>query len=676
MADLPKFEETEELPSFENTQEALPSFEDTSDIENNTEDLSVSDKIMSEISAPLKGAAIGAAIPSTVGVMGKGVKTFAEKMSPYTPEQLATISQNYDQFSAIDPQDTIQKVEGQFRSKNRIANEMEKEAYANLSEPLTKEEYSKAIIQSSLSNTKDVPTDTEDFKNTVEKLTPKRNNRDPLLDQMESQYKQYLDLKAREKVQNLKNASLGTIPQAQLDYEYTKALKEASANKNDFVFNPNLEKAKEYEQKAASTLLADESAANKATIKQFESKLAKDYPELSGKMYNSSSSGFNDVSVKKILDQYSKGDKLSGEEAYALTQKLRELGWTPGSEVSNEVAAAGAKATRDILGEKNPEFSEKMGQFSQQIKELKELEKAKYLKRDKSLLTKNSDEFINVTEDNAKKIFKDVAPNLYQRGINITDDAIERLAILKSQLPEKAYKELELAVLKSATLDPSKTLKISGIDTALAIMDPTFSALRIGTKGVKTPTGSINAYRFGDKVGDLLSRKVVGSAGIIGALAAGPLGIAAEVAGEGLDSEPSGATQDMPDYWLEKGIKNPEEQIQRAQLSSFKEGLPNQGRMDEVPSAYDKPETKQYKENVLKAKERGQLKDNYVTPLADKASDLEKLQQLQEQFRSMSGKGAEAMANTIDKSINGTDEEKIKSDFLLKQNPAIRNKLY
>jgi hypothetical protein len=166
----------------------------------------------------------------------------------------------------------------------------------------------------------------------------------------------------------------------------------------------------------------------------------------------------------------------------------------------------------------------------------------------------------------------------------------------------------------------------------------------------------------------------------IGALVGGVPAVASEVVGEAMDVEPSGATMESPaaqeDYLYESGIRDPKQMEEAKRLYNFKQGLPNQGRMDEVPSAYDKPETKLYKENVLKAKERGQLKDNYVTPLADKASDLEKLQQLHEQFRSMSGKGAEAMASTIDKSINGTDEEKIKSDFVLKQNQAIRNKLY
>jgi hypothetical protein len=165
-----------------------------------------------------------------------------------------------------------------------------------------------------------------------------------------------------------------------------------------------------------------------------------------------------------------------------------------------------------------------------------------------------------------------------------------------------------------------------------------------------------------------------------GALVGGAAGFAAQAAEEAMDVEPSGATMESPaaqeDYLFESGIRDPKAIEEAKRLYNFKQGLPNQGRMNEVPSAYDKPETKLYKENVLKAKERGQLKDNYVTPLADKASDLEKLQQLHEQFRSMSGKGAEAMANAIDTSINGTDDEKVKSDFLLKQNPAIRNKLY
>ena len=107
-------------------------------------------------------------------------------------------------------------------------------------------------------------------------------------------------------------------------------------------------------------------------------------------------------------------------------------------------------------------------------------------------------------------------------------------------------------------------------------------------------------------------------------LAGGAYTLAAEAASEGLDSEESGAKKDMPDYWLERGIKDPEEQVQRARLSSFKKDL---APYSKIPSAYEKPELRKYKEDVLRAEKEGTLRDNYVEDVQEK-SDYDKFKSM------------------------------------------------
>lgn len=92
-------------------------------------------------------------------------------------------------------------------------------------------------------------------------------------------------------------------------------------------------------------------------------------------------------------------------------------------------------------------------------------------------------------------------------------------------------------------------------------------------------------------------------------LAGGGLSFATEAASQALDAKAVGPTKDMSDYWLESGIKDPEEQIQKARLFSFKEDLPLYSK---IPGAYEKPELRKYKEDVLRAEKEGTLRDNYV----------------------------------------------------------------
>jgi hypothetical protein len=182
------------------------------------------------------------------------------------------------------------------------------------------------------------------------------------------------------------------------------------------------------------------------------------------------------------------------------------------------------------------------------------------------------------------------------------------------------------------------------------------------------------------------------------ALGAGIGGIAAQAAEEAFDPETSGALPtevDLPvtyentpipedlrsiegiqsSYWLERGVRDPEEQRQRAMLASFKQGLPMQGRMDEIPSPYEKPEIRQRKEQVLAAKKAGALAPTYVeAPLkqvlkADNASEIASVVQA---MSAGTDKASQEYSRVLSQIADAPPREKESILFGLNQQPAFR----
>lgn len=123
--------------------------------------------------------------------------------------------------------------------------------------------------------------------------------------------------------------------------------------------------------------------------------------------------------------------------------------------------------------------------------------------------------------------------------------------------------------------------------------------------------------------------------GAVGA-AAGGLPLLAEAAEQAFDTESSGANPNMPHYWLEKGIKNPEEQKQRAKvftarqkldealqprysgLSNFEPDYMNQN-LEEAEKANKKLN---YEKAVLEAQKAGTLRPNYVETSNEDNTDM------------------------------------------------------
>lgn len=173
--------------------------------------------------------------------------------------------------------------------------------------------------------------------------------------------------------------------------------------------------------------------------------------------------------------------------------------------------------------------------------------------------------------------------------------------------------------------------------------------------------------------------------------AGGLIGLGVQAADEGLQSEPSGAlptevdTLDRRDapisdntmadegikstYWFEKGVRDPWEQVQRARLSSFKEGLPNEGK-SQIPSRFATPEqTKRY-EDTLKAKKAGTLKENYVEKF--ESTELADIQNFVNFLQGSDDKASQEYSRVLSQLQDKPEREKSATLFALNQNPLFR----
>lgn len=650
------------------------------------------------IPSELKGAGLGALFGSIPGLTaelgGTVLEKAAEARSPYTPEQLKLLTSEYSRLKDIIPEETVAKVGEQFSKQNRIINDIEKQAYANLSEPITRQEYQKAIVQSSMPFTREVDETTPEFLKAKEELTPKIKTVDPILKQEAEQLDKFASKKASEIIENKRKASLGTIPEEQLLEEYTQLKNQIKQTKEGFTFKADLEKALTDYRKQAKQELLSQGSGKKAAVKKLQTELAKDFPELRGRLYTSASAGVEE-DVLNILKKYKPGELLKGEDAYKLVRDIRQAVFEKDGKfkLGKDAANAAQKAIRDLVGSKNEEASELFEEMSQKIQDLERLEKTGYIKRNKDV-SKASEEFIQFGKTQQSKIIKDIAPNLYSSGIDVSGDVAKRLVELKKALPDNLYKELELAVLKIAMDDPAKKATLSNFDLALAAVTPKFAGFKYLGNLISSPKGSLETYRVGKGL-QKIAKPIAG----IGAAAGGFIGgIGAQAAEEGLGSEESGALPsdiDLPvtyentpipedlrsiegiqsQYWFERGVRDPEEQRQRAMLASFKESLPAGGKIDEMPSAYEKPEIRQRKEQVMAAKKAGALAPNYVeAPKTQvlKADNPAEIASMAQALQSGQDKASQEYGRVLSQIVDAPAREKESILFGLNQQPAFR----
>jgi hypothetical protein len=651
--------------------------------------------IPSEVKGTLVGSAIGASPGATAEILGTITEKIAKARSPYTPEQLQTLSENYQALKNIEPAETMKKVGGQFIEQNRAINELEEQAYSKLTQPISRQEYQKSVVESSLPFTKQVPENTIEFLKTKEELTPKLQSFNPIEMQEAQQLEKFANKKASEIINNKRTASFGTIPEEQLLQEYSILKEQIKQTKEGFNFKPDLEKAMKTYRNQVEEEKSLKEEGRKSTVRKFETPLAENYPELKGRMY-SSAYQTAEKDVLNILNKYKPGDRLTGSEAYKVVRDIRQAIFDKDGnlKIEKDIANAAVKNIRNLVGEKNPEASQLFQEMSRKIQDLEKLEDVGYLKRNKDI-SEASPEFIEFGEKQQKKIVQDIAPNLYKSGIDVSEDVTKRLSELKSALPDNLYKELELAVLKIAMEDPTKKATISNFDIALGMVAPKFVGSKYLGKLISSPKGSLQTFRLGRGL-QKIAKPLAGVGAVAGGVLGGPLGaFAGEVAQEALDVEPSGAlpteveTEDrrnapMPvnpqdldriksTYWFEKGY-TPEEQLQKARLASFKQGLPE--APSEIPSRFEAPEVRQRKEQVLAIKKAGALAPTYVeAPLKQvlKADNPAEISSIAQSMQASPDRASQEYSRVLSQIVDAPASQKEAVLFGLNQQPAFRD---
>ena len=133
---------------------------------------------------------------------------------------------------------------------------------------------------------------------------------------------------------------------------------------------------------------------------------------------------------------------------------------------------------------------------------------------------------------------------------------------------------------------------------------------------------------------------------VLGALAGGAVGLAAQAAEEGFDSEDVGGPLEQAALLRESDQSKRQSNVEK--------------KFPQLAEEYKKMQ-------------QGIRVSPSETLKTDK---LQNLQDLQSKFQSMKGsKGAEAVSPILESAISGTPEEKAKAEFQINQNPWLRNKL-
>ncbi len=621
--------------------------------------------ITEQITAPAAGYIAGRAaqegISKTGELAGKGLGKIAE-LGGTSPEQLKTIKQNFPEFKATDPITELNKVLESARGTNVDVNRMYAEAETLLAnKKITPDEYTKIVESAVLEQNKyGQPTFAKPVSQSeMQKANTKvmGNLRKEAVLEEERMLNEFAQLKANEaikkadfeyKITNATNQSLPKPIESELKSDIINKVK---SNPQEFGFK-GLE----------SEVLGGYDYKIKKEMEALQTPLAKTFPSLEG----TSIVPAEEKAFQKILGMPSKAD-IPGNRLQEMLREFRDRGFTEEGQLSEKPAASMSTKVRERISELSPEAGKLMEAENVELNKLESLENAGYIKREGTGLKTN----IVMTDTQRNKFVKDLS-TAYDAAS--PTDVTENLQALKDYLPEDQFKKLQLAGLKLAEkrgggIDYINSNKINAILQSIT--------KRSVSRGVATLPEAISAA---------LPKVVTSAAKTLGKgafkalpmLGAGIGGVAAQAAEEALSPEPSGATPEMPEYWLERGVRSPEEQQQKARLASFKAGLPAGGRIDEMPSRYEKPELRERKEQVLAVKKAGALAPTYVeAPLKQvlKADNPSEIASIAQSMQASPDKASQEYSRVLSQIVDAPVSQKEAVLFGLNQQPAFRELL-
>jgi hypothetical protein len=616
--------------------------------------------VIEQVTAPatgyMAGRATQEAISKTGELAGRGLEKVAE-LGGTSPEQLKTIKQNFPEFKATDPIAEMNKLLETARGTNIGINEMYQEAEKLLADKkITPDQY-KNIVQSAIlekdkygQRTFAKPISQSEIKKADTKVL--NDLKKEALSKEEKLLNEFAQLKANEAVKKadfeykITNATNQPLPKSMESELKSDIINKIKANPQEFGFE-GLE----------SEIIGDYDTRIKKEIAALQTPLAKEFPFLEG----TSIVPAEEKAFQKILGMPSKAD-IPGNRLQEMLREFRDVGFTEQGQLSDKPAAAMSTKVREKIAEMSPEAGKLMEAENVELNKLEGLEKAGYVKREGAGIKTS----VEMTDTQRNKLIKDLA-TAYDNAS--PTDVVENLQTLKDYLPEAEFKKLQLAGLKLAEkrgggVDYINANKINAILQSIT--------KRSVARGVATLPEAISAALPSavTKTAATIGKGAFKALPIIGA---GIGGVAAQAAEEALSPEPSGATPDMPEYWLERGVRDPEEQLQKARLASFKQRLPE--APSEIPSRFEAPEVRQRKEQVLAVKKAGALAPTYVeAPIKQvlKADNPAEIASIAQAMQSSSDKASQEYSRVLSQIVDAPASQKEAVLFGLNQQPAFR----
>ena len=614
--------------------------------------------ITEQVTAPATGYIAGRtaqeAISKTGELAEKGLEKIAQ-LGGTSPEQLKVIKQNFPEFKATDPIAEMNKLLEAARGTNVGINQMYQEAENLLAnKSITPDEYKSLVEKAALEQNKygqstfAKPISQSEIKKTLQPAIQKTE--ELVKSQQEKILEEFADLKAKEAVSKASELSLGQLPK-------NTAEQIAKTTKEQVLQNPQ---AFDFKGMSAQEVFPIFQKQREQLISKKETSLADTFPSLKG----TSIVPAEERAFQKILKMPGEAD-ITGNRLQEMLREFRDRGFTEEGQISEKPAASVSTKVREKIKELSPEAGKLMEAENTELNKLESLEKAGYVKREGAGLKTS----VEMTDAQRNKLVKDLS-TAYDSAS--PTDVIENLQTLKNYLPEDEFKKLQLAGLKLAEkrgggVDYINANKINAILQSIT--------KRSVARGVATlPEAISTALPKTTMVTKLLGKTAVKA---LPALGAGIGGIAAQAAEEAASPETSGATPDMPEYWLERGIRDPEEQLQKARLASFKQGLTERGyeSYDKTPSAYEKPEVKAYKEKVMQAEKLGALAPTYVeAPKTQvlKADNPAEISSVAQAMQSSPDKVSQEYSRVLSQIVDAPASQKEAVLFGLNQQPAFR----
>ena len=601
------------------------------------------------------GRAAQEGISKTGELAGRGLEKIAE-LGGTSPEQLKAIKQNFPEFKATDPVEEMNRLLATARGTNVDVNRMYAEAESLLADKvITPDEYKSIVEKAALEQDKygrptfARPVSQSEISKTLDPAI--ESTQKIVKTKQEKLLEEFADLKAKEAVALESQKSLGQLPKETAE-QITKATKE------QILQNPQAFDFKGMTPVEVFPIFEEERGK---LISAKDTPLSEIFPSLKGTSIDPGEAKVfrNILGIPETAD-------ITGDKLQEYMRTARSSAFLEDGKLSSKPSAAFAAEARKKISELSPEAGKLMEAENVELNKLEALEKSGYIKRTGEGIKTT----VEMPEEQIDKIVKNLATSYDKTA---PTDVVEKIQALKDYLPEDQFKKLQLAAMKLAEK------KDGGIKYVNA--NPINQILQSITKR----SISRSVATLPEAISAALPKAVTGAAKTLGKgafkalpiIGAGVGGVAAQAAEEALSPEASGATPEMPEYWLERGIKSPEEQLQRSRLAGFKKGLEERGygEYQKTPSAYEKPEVKAYKEKVMQAEKLGALAPTYVEAPKEKvlkADNPAEIASVAQAMQSSPDKASQEYSRVLSQIVNSPASQKEAVLFGLNQQPAFR----